>query len=340
MDNYPLISVIIPVYNTGKFLCKCVDSVIHQSYQNLEIILVDDGSTDDGPSICNEYINFDTRIAVIHKKNGGVSSARNTGIDKAHGEYLCFIDSDDYIDQYMLEKLYHTASEHNADITFCNYNDVYDAEYLGRKYESMEIKRGVISSVEAIGQLDLVPFIVVWNKLYKKRVFKNIRYPEGYFYEDEIVIHRLYGECEKIAVIPDRLYFYRHHNGSITDTTEKNIRKLDTIKALCDRAVYCHMKGWSELENIAAARLWNFWLEKYFLFDQEDIGNRAILKRSLNDFRKAVPCILRSNKVSKKAKAVVLTINISPKLHFQLLKVYHWIFYVKRDVLDKKNRIY
>ena len=298
------------------YLQKCVDSIIHQSYRNLEIILVDDGSTDNSSSICDMYAKQDRRIVVVHKKNGGLSSARNIGIAKAHGIYLSFIDSDDYIDHCMLEKLYSALVIHNAEIAICNYQNVYTEDYDGIHVENSEIKSETLSAIEAIDHLNKVAYIVTWNKLYKKSLFNNVAYTEDYIHEDEIIIHRLYGECKVITVIPDRLYFYVRRKGSIM-SAGFNIRSIDYTKAWMDRVIYYHEQGWERQENLAIMTLWYLIHKDYFRFDN-NTANKKWLKRTLKDFRKVLSYILRTDQISKKEKLTILIFAINPYMYKRL----------------------
>lgn len=320
-NSEPLISVIVPVYNVEKYLHRCVDSIIHQSYHNLEIIIVDDGSTDDSAVMCDEYSALDNRIVVIHKQNGGLSSARNEGIDIAHGEYLSFIDSDDYIDKFMLEKLYTALTENDADISVCNYQNVYENDFQGMHIVNQEIKFNVVTPLEAISKTDNLEqmySVVAWNKLYKKELFLNIRYAEGYIHEDAIIMHRLFGECEKIVIIPDRLYFYQRRNGSIMGIGF-NIERLDLVRAMSDQIIFYHEKGWYELENTAGLHLW-WYMNKYYLRFEKNEVNRMRLNRTLQDFRKALPYLLRSDNISFKEKITILIFAVSPLIYRILLK--------------------
>ena len=177
--NRDLISIIVPIYNVEKYLTECVDSIIKQTYKNLEIILVDDGSTDHSKDICDQYVKIDTRIRVIHKVNGGLSSARNAGIDIANGNYYMFIDSDDYIKEDMVELLYSVMIENQCDMTICNIIRFYDNGDVKPLYRVE--KDGL-----CLDNLDKFETLVqpsVCNKLFNKNLFCFIRFPEGKFYE-------------------------------------------------------------------------------------------------------------------------------------------------------------
>ena len=218
-----LISVIIPIYNVEHYLEKSVESVINQSYENLEIILVDDGSTDDSGKLCDKIAKKDERIKVIQKKNGGISDARNVGIEKANGKYLGFIDSDDYIDEFFYETLYAILKKYNSDISMCNYKKVYtDSEENNTESEH---KEQVFDSKQALRELLLFGKIenYVWNKLYKKDVFTKVRYPVGKKMEDLGTTY-LTIKNSKTVVVTDYIgYFYRQRKGSIMSNSNSNL---------------------------------------------------------------------------------------------------------------------
>ena len=218
-----LISVIIPIYNVEHYLEKSVESVINQSYENLEIILVDDGSTDDSGKLCDKIAKKDERIKEIQKKNGGISDARNVGIEKANGKYLGFIDSDDYIDEFFYETLYAILKKYNSDISMCNYKKVYtDSEENNTESEH---KEQVFDSKQALRELLLFGKIenYVWNKLYKKDVFTKVRYPVGKKMEDLGTTY-LTIKNSKTVVVTDYIgYFYRQRKGSIMSNSNSNL---------------------------------------------------------------------------------------------------------------------
>lgn len=235
-----LISVIIPIYNVEKFLDHCIQSILNQTYQNLEIILVDDGSPDGCGAICDSYAKKDDRIKVIHKENGGLSSARNAGIDICHGDFIYCLDSDDYIDSTMLERLYQSITKANAQLAFCNiqYIDT-DGKFLTSKdsYREYDLPDAVWTPedfwyyYEHIGK---IPCVVTWNKLFKRELFFTFRYPIGKIHEDEFALHYLIADCKKICCISDRLYFYRQHSTSIM-SNRYAIKQLDVVEAFIDR---------------------------------------------------------------------------------------------------------
>lgn len=219
MEDKPLISVIVPVYKVEKFLPRCVDSLIQQTYSNLEVILVDDGSPDRCGEICEEYARVDSRIRVIHKINGGLSSARNAGLDIARGDYIAFVDSDDWVDADCYEKLYMLAVKYQVGFVYAGRYDVdgtADRESIGLCPEREELISGEEMATR-IFHWDHVDS-AAWDKLYARSLFDGIRYPENVIVEDLPVTYRLAlcaGQCV-LGNFP--FYHYYHRPGSITTT--------------------------------------------------------------------------------------------------------------------------
>ena len=227
MIEYPMVSIIIPIYNVKPFLRCCINSVLSQTYYNLEIILVDDGSTDGSGKICDMYARKDKRIHVIHKKNGGLSDARNVGLKASTADYIAFIDSDDYVAKQYIQCLIEILFKNNADIAICAYyskekDKFYNIKKHCKKIQCFDSKtmlhnwHGEYKSVETIS----------WNKLYKKILFteKNIYYPVGYIYEDAQITHLLIDNASKVVITNEKLYFYRKRKNSISSLVSyKNI---------------------------------------------------------------------------------------------------------------------
>lgn len=252
------ISVIVPIYKVEGMLYRCVESIINQTYQNLEIILVDDGSPDKCGDICEEYAQKDNRVRVIHKKNGGLSDARNIGIELASGKYICFVDSDDWIDLDMIELLYKIAIDRNADIVECSYRNVY-SDYI-QEETGCTAKIIEADSVFALeGMLDWKYFKpVAWNKLYKREAIGDIRYPVGKIHEDEFTTYKYFYNAEKLVYVDVSKYNYdRTRTDSITGTGFKestldaciafrerldffNEHHIDTLKRKMND-IYCYM---------------------------------------------------------------------------------------------------
>lgn len=213
----PLISVIVPIYKVENYLKECVDSILNQLYKNLEIILVDDGSPDSCPEMCDAFALMDERIKVIHKPNGGLSDARNAGLDIAKGAYVAFVDSDDVLHPEFLVLLYKALVNYNADVSFCDFIS-FSNEYCFNQFETNDLQlfKGY-QMLEVLFEDRWIPKnVVVWNKLYKKELFENVRFPKGKIHEDQYIYTDLFA-CERTVVylgIP--LVGYRSRDGSIT----------------------------------------------------------------------------------------------------------------------------
>ena len=216
-----IISIVVPIYNVEEYVTKCVESICKQSYQNLEIILVDDGSTDASGNLCDELFGMDGRIKVIHKANGGLSDARNCGIEIATGDYIAFIDGDDYIAPRMFETLLGNLKRFDADVSACGYDMVY-SDHVINICEGTFVKK--YSTVEAFKVL-LHKYnmgVVAWNKLYKKELFHKIRYPFGKHFEDINTTYKIISKAKTIVYDPVPLYHYIQRNDSINGQNFKN----------------------------------------------------------------------------------------------------------------------
>ena len=219
--NNPVVSVIVPVYNVAAFLPEALESVVHQTYKNLEILLINDGSTDGSGEICDAYADRDVRITVIHQENRGLSAARNIGLDRMSGEFVAFFDSDDALDEEFIEKQLSVILETGADLTVCKYTIHETAELLKRGCEEKvpPSASGIYDHDKALYALaDGAIDVSAWNKLYRKELWRNIRYPDGYVYEDMDTTFRIFDLCNTIYVLDEPLYMHRNHPGSITKT--------------------------------------------------------------------------------------------------------------------------
>lgn len=258
-----LISVIVPVYKVEKYLEKCIESIIKQTYTNLQIILVDDGSPDNCGKICDEYAKKDSRIEVIHKINGGLSDARNVGINRANGRYIGFVDSDDYIKEDMYEKLINLIKEYDADISICNLYDVIDGN---------ECIRNKDNGIHEYSRIDILKEILLdkniqsyaWNKLYKKELFDEIKYPIGKKYEDIGTTFYLFEKCNKIVVTSEPEYYYlKRADSLVNNVTESTV--LDYTEIIIQRYLYTK-------ENIKELKKYNnYYLAKTLITAHNDI---------------------------------------------------------------------
>ena len=322
-DN-ELISVIVPIYKTQNDLKNCVNSIIKQSYKKLEIILVDDGSPDKCPQICDELEKTDVRIRVIHKANGGLSDARNAGLEMANGQFIIFVDSDDMIHNEMIERLYKACIRNNTKMAVCNFRSVDTSIFSYDKIIKEYVDDNTIellNSENAIKySLDVYKMFQVsaWNKLYHRTLFENIRYPVGKYYEDIGTTYKLIDGCDNVSYLHAELYFYQIRVGSITHSGFNN-RDLDKIEycneikefisrkypgilneALIYQYVYCYMKIVDKI--LDCKKIDNTYLDKML---NEMKQNRKNINLSKVPFKKkfSFSFLLWNKKIYKKLKS-------------------------------------
>ena len=250
-----LISVIIPVYRVEKYLDKCVNSVLEQTYRDLEIILVDDGSPDSCPALCDALAARDSRVRVIHRANGGLSAARNTGLDAAGGVYVGFVDSDDYIAPDMYEKLHAALTRTHADLGICACRWVDESGSPVRDLPPLPAEtldaNGMFARLE--GASGRGQYVTAWNRLYRRELFEDLRFREGKLYEDEFLCPLLLARCAAVTVIPEELYFYVQRTGSIMNDAV-TIRRLDAVEAFMQWYDFYRARGQGQLALTALER--------------------------------------------------------------------------------------
>lgn len=300
----PLISVIIPIYNVKDYLNECIISVIRQSYKNIEIILVDDGSTDESADICDAYEAEDNRVRVIHKVNEGLSSARNIGIKIARGEYLSFIDSDDYIHADMLNILLQEMIKNQADVACCDYS----SEKI-----SIDDKTVIVLNKEnAISRLlDEDGYkCYAWNKLYKRKLFENISYPEGKWFEDITTTYNVFKNVKTVVYVKQKLYFYRLRKNSITQSkfSMKDRDLLIAINYVIDDSKW--------LSNSLQNRIMAGYICYFFYYIKKGIRANAMIEEDINFFRKFILNniinVILNDRVNNKFKIEILLLLLSP----------------------------
>ena len=239
MNNTPLISVIVPAYNVEKYIKTCLDSLINQTYSNFEIIVINDGSTDQTEKILNEY-ESNPKIRIFSQKNGGLSAARNQGLNLANGELVCFIDSDDSVKSDYLEKLAAPFFEDsNIDITVCGYQEKFENSEINHVLKSQKITGAQATKDLLIKQQDFN--ILAWNKLYRKKLFSNnhIEYPAGQIHEDNLTTYKLFSHAQKVFYISDVLYIYQRTHSEITKnlySKEKTLKRLQVKEQMAIEA--------------------------------------------------------------------------------------------------------
>ena len=229
----PRLSVIVPVYKVEKYIHKCVDSILNQSFKDFELILVDDGSPDQCGKICDEYAKKDARVRVIHKENGGQSCARNRGLDIAKGEIIGFVDSDDDIEVNMYKNLIDFMDREELDIAFC---DVYLVRGDRVREQSMYSETKVLNNVDGLKD-NLICKIdnAVWNKIYKKTIFDNLRFTEGIVYEDVRIMYKIFSESKKSGYLKQSLYYYYKRPNSTIAQSFNSKSRYDCFKGYKER---------------------------------------------------------------------------------------------------------
>ena len=253
-----MVSVIVPIYKVEAYLEKCIKSIQNQTYTDLEIILVDDGSPDGCGAICDRYAEEDARIKVIHKENGGLSDARNKGLDIAVGEYILFVDSDDYIHPQMVEILLHHLKKTEADIAVCSFSQVEVKEEVVFpqyhtagliEYEEADAQIEIFDGVAVMNNLQYKNLltVVAWNKLYKAELFEKLRYPKNRLQEDEFFVHHILHLCKKTVYITKELYYYVQRSGSIMGEIKYPVIKDGWI-AYKERLVFMRENEYTEME--------------------------------------------------------------------------------------------
>lgn len=245
-----LVSVIVPVYNVEPYLRRCVDSLLNQSYKNLEIILVNDGSSDNCPQICDGYAEKDSRIKVIHKENEGQAKARNLAIDIAKGEYISFVDSDDYVSVYYIESLYNSAIRYSVKVAVCQMACFSEGKENVKQAHgdcSCKIsKRRALEHYCSMRESSSIPFLAACCKLYHKSLFQTLRFPEGCIYEDSLLNYKLIDLVDEIAYIREPLYYYFMRENSTMGQREKHDYKM-VLKPYKEAITYFKEKQQIEL---------------------------------------------------------------------------------------------
>lgn len=244
-DKKVMVSVIIPIYNVEDYLRDCLDSILAQTYEDFEAILVDDGSTDSSGNICDAYAEKEPRIKVIHKKNGGLSSARNAGIDIAKGEFIAFVDSDDAVHPDYLNTMVELAEKHSSDLVACGFV-TGEACVWEESDDALDIRIGR-EILNRVNDNDVV-VTVAWNKLYSRKFFDEykLRYPEGKIHEDMFLTPQILYRSNKMVITDQKLYFYRQRPNSIM-TAKFSLKQLDILEAIEFRIDFFKANGYKEL---------------------------------------------------------------------------------------------
>lgn len=318
MDSNCKVSVVVPIYNVEAYLARCIDSILKQTYSNLEIILVDDGATDCSGEIVDRYAGLDNRIIPIHKINGGLSDARNAGIDIATGDYICFVDSDDLIHPQYVETLLDLCVSNDCDVAQCRFESSTEETFSENSgtgevtfYDSIGILNAIYSALN-------VETIVAWNKLYKRELFEQIRYPKGRIHEDEATSYKLFYKAQKVARIDKVLYLYYQNAGSITKKTY-SLKRLDILLALEERMQFFRNNGLDELYAKDSYKYLCKILIQIYLVSNMEAPDKTVLK----DLKKKYWAKLGdSGKFgwSMKRRVALLFFGVFPKLYVPLVR--------------------
>lgn len=296
-----MISVIVPVFNVENYLNRCIDSILNQTYKNFELIIVDDGSFDHSPSICDVYKNKDSRVKVIHKSNGGLSDARNSGLDIAKGKYIFFVDSDDWLEEDALEYLYILIKKYNADFAFAENNR---SEIKRKIRQPKEIKENLWDQKTFLKKFFKINTQInvqyAWAKLYKKELFDNVRYPVGVTNEDIPSTFQIALSSRRIVHSNKIIYNYFYNNNSIT-THKFSEERLDLLKVwdlVNEYAKYDQCNDWIRKNAKLCRYRANFgWLTNLALADIPLKKKQIFLnnnKKILNDFKQEYPTLMNA----------------------------------------------
>ena len=329
-----LISVIIPVYNVEKYLDKCLESVVNQTYKKLEIILIDDGSLDKSGEMCDQWAKKDKRIKVVHKPNGGLSDARNVGLDMACGSLIAFVDSDDYISENMYEKLYFKQNEDNADVVLCNYILEYEDKkkyYVKDNFNDLSvnnIRTRYLNNNQTVNgkyiESDGV-LATVWRGLYKRQLFEKVKFERGMFCEDIIFHLSLFKSKLKISTINDYLYHYLQREGSIINSY--NDAKISKRIVFTKRILEL-ISGVLEEEIVER---YKFFLYKAIVYDIIFASNRESCKNHLNSIKTL-------NLNSKRSYKLFNSYTKDRKTKIMNFLVHHNMLKALRFVMKLKNK--
>lgn len=316
-----LISVIIPVYNAKHYLKKCIESVLAQTYKNIELILVDDGSIDGSQNICDEYMKVDYRIKVIHKKNGGAAAARNTGLDISNGDYIYFVDCDDYIDSHALEIMLNSLNKNNADMVVSDYLFVNESgKIILNEDNTIRWSDCVMSGHQFLAQNCVERqknASNVWNKLYRRKIFEHLRFEENKLHEDTQLFHLVCAQCKRVAVVGEVLYFYTKRANSIMGNYDYS-RGVDVFESYLKRIIYMDKTGEPELQS-AIKNVINMFFYIAFLYSAELGFDDNNLNSQMKSVRKEVysflPIFLKDRSRSMKERIACSIWLLSPRIY-------------------------
>lgn len=313
-----LVSVVLPIYNVENYLNRCIESVVKQTYKNIEIILVDDGSPDNCPQICEEWAKKDRRIRVIHKKNGGLSDARNAGIEIACGQYITFIDSDDFVDEDFISYLFKLIKDNNADISICEYRYISERGKLyNHPINTEEIR--ILSQKDGLKELLQMKIYSnsAWGKLYKTEHFNDIRYPYGRLFEDIPTTYKVFMKCNTIAFGARCLYNYMYRTNAISKQGFSP-KRLDAV-TFAEQMVDDVVEMYPSLKRYGTCRLLDDYVGVLKLVSAEE--NKQIAESIYGKIKKIRGEVLLFNDASLKRKVYALLSFFGLKMYIRIIKI-------------------
>ncbi len=313
MNDIPLISVIVPVYKVEEYLPRCVDSILCQTLADFELWLVDDGSPDNCPAMCDSYAEKDARVRVIHQKNGGLSAARNAALEQFEGVYVCFVDSDDYIAPDALETLYNALSETDADVAVGNMQSFDESGKLKDFYAPVR-ERTVLEGEDILSTLNqpCAP-----NRLYRAGIYRNLRFPVGRLYEDVFIYHKVLEQCRRMVLTGKTAYYYFLRSGSIMRSAY-DIRFADIVFAIKERYEWLETIGQHRLANEARLFIYSRVAVAYAHLDRNDSAHRAKLQEITDIYRDCYHVLMKDGSISVKQKMRLWLLYRLPAVHTQL----------------------
>lgn len=337
MDRKDLISVIVPVYNVENYLERCVNSIRNQTYTQLEIILVDDGSTDSSPGLCDAYAGQDSRIKVVHKENGGLSDARNAGLEAATGAYIGYVDSDDWIEADMYEQMYTACIEHDAQLAACRYFSEYqDRTISGGSGKNILLTREELLQIYICGHEKYIIYNSVWSKLFRRELVENMVFPKGRNSEDIMYTTRAFCSLKRAVYIDKCLYHYvLDRKGSIMNAAKGERMFRDEIPFWREHIAWIKETVSDGMANLAAYYFYRRLLA-YYLALFSDKHTRADAKRLAEMMRgeQTEICRVYASNTSKgsnttkgsRGDAVRMKVFLrNPVLYYALNKLYEMI---------------
>lgn len=308
--NHPLVSVIVPIYSVEQFLPKCIDSILCQTYNNLEVILIDDESPDRCPVLCDHYSHIDQRVIVIHKKNGRVAAARNTGIRCASGTFSIFVDGDDYLHECCIQRLVEIQEKYNADIVQCCFEkgnkDVFPITHKKRLLSNISGKEILLSNSAKV---------VVWGKLYRTEILKSNPMVEKVYFEDDYSTWKWYNQANIVTITTEKLYYYRENELSIMSCHKKN-PNLDFIDAYKQRISYFESTG----ENYQVEYSYLLLCKSLILNYNPKIMTAAQIAQCHTISKKCFMRIKKSSVINWKYKCIIGLFVLLPKFIFKVIK--------------------